>query len=129
MRRARLRILLVDDNVDGVETLAEVLRHEGHTVTTAHDGESGLAWLQSFRPDLAILDLGLPKLDGFALAARARAEERLRSIPLIALSAYDSPAHRQRATEAGFDHHLSKPPNLRQLEELLLRYADPNDRG
>jgi CheY-like chemotaxis protein len=129
MRRPRLRILLVDDNVDGVETLAELLRHSGHIVTTAHDGDSGLACFDSFRPDLAILDLGLPKLDGFALATRARANERLRSIPLIALSAYDSPADRQRATEVGFDHLLSKPPDLRLLDDLLSRYADPNRRG
>lgn len=125
VRRQRLRILLVDDNVDGVETLAELLRHCGHIVTTAHDGESGLACFESFRPDLAILDLGLPKLDGFALAARARAEERLRAIPLIALSAYDSAADRRRTTEVGFDHHLSKPPDLKQLEELLMYYAEP----
>ena len=126
LRRLRLRILLVDDNVDGVETLAELLRHNGHIVTTAHDGESGLACFASFKPDLAILDLGLPKLDGFALAARARANDASRSIPLIALSAYDSPADRQRTTEVGFDHHLSKPPDLLQLEQLLLRYAAPN---
>jgi CheY-like chemotaxis protein len=127
MRRPRLRILLVDDNVDGVETLAELLRHSGHIVTTAHDGESGLACFDSFKPDLAILDLGLPKLDGFALAARAK--QRFRSTPLIALSAYDSPADRLRTTEVGFDHHLSKPPDLIQLEHILFRYADPNHRG
>jgi two-component system CheB/CheR fusion protein len=118
-----LKILLVDDNVDATDTLAELLRTVGHRVVGAYDGVSGLAWFECFMPDLAILDLGLPELDGFELAERVRSDMRFRALPLIALSAYDAPRDRARSRSVGFDHHLSKPLRWKQLQDLLAGYA------
>lgn len=120
---ARLRILLIDDNVDYVETLAELLRASGHCVVTAHDGTRGLASFETFKPDLAILDLGLPELDGFALARHVRCRAAFCKMPLIAVSAYDSALARKRTFESGFDHHLAKPADLARLQALIARYA------
>jgi CheY-like chemotaxis protein len=119
----RLRILLIDDNVDYIEMLAELMRGIGHCVATAHDGVTGLARFESFMPDLAILDLGLPELDGFALGRKIRCKAAFCRVPLIAVSAYDSPGDRRRTSEIGFAHHLAKPPDWRRLEALIDSYA------
>jgi len=124
MRAKPLRILLVDDNVDGVEMLAELLRMTGHDVAVAHDGGTGLLRFRTFTPDVAILDLGLPVVDGFSLAEQIRADSRLSTIPLIALSAYDADHHRARSRAVGFDHHLSKPVDLERLQHLLREYEN-----
>ena len=123
-RAKPLRILLVDDNVDGVEMLAEILRITGYDVDVAHDGATGLGRFRSFRPDVAILDLGLPVLDGFSLAEQVRADVWLSATPLIAFSAYDADHHRVRSHYAGFDHHLSKPADLERLHHLLREYDE-----
>jgi DNA-binding response OmpR family regulator len=116
----RLRILLIDDNIDYVEMLAELLRAAGHCVLTAHDGGSGVTRFEAFKPDLAILDLGLPGVDGFALARTVRCSAQFSKVALIAISA---PADRERSAESGFDHHLAKPPDWSALERLIVAYA------
>lgn len=118
-RLRRLRILLVDGSVDASETLAELLRAEGHIVATAHDGEAGLEAFDDFLPDLALIDLRVPKLDGFTLARLTRTKDRFRSLPMIALDACESAADRERAAQLGFTCHLSKPPDLRALEAVI----------
>lgn len=119
----RLRVLVVDDNVDAAEMLCDALRAQGYQVAVAHDGADGLARFDTFEPDIAILDIGLPSIDGFKLAKFVRADARFRMTPLIALSGYCSTTHRERATRAGFDHHLAKPSELSTITELLERYA------
>jgi CheY-like chemotaxis protein len=118
-RTQRGRVLVVDDNIDGAEMLGELLRDRGYEVDLAHDGSAGLARFDSFQPHIAILDLGLPEIDGFDLARRVRQDPRFATTPLIALTAYADPADRARAREAGFDHHLAKPADLDQLCVLL----------
>jgi CheY-like chemotaxis protein len=119
---ARLRILIVDDNVDAAEILAELLDHAGHSVFTAHDGKQGLALFDSIEPDVAILDLGLPSIDGFQLARFVRTDARFQTTTLIAHSCYNADGDRERTKAAGFDHHVSKF-DIDTLKELLATYT------
>src|SRR3954469_10800545 len=105
--RAPLRILVVDDNVDAAEMVGALLETMGHAVRVVHDGARGLAELTAYHPDVAILDLGLPELDGLAVATQARANPALASITLIALSGYAQPEDIARSRAAGFAHHLA----------------------
>jgi len=106
-----LSILVIEDNVDAAQSLAEVLRLEGHRVHVATDGLSGIAKAREVGPDVILSDIGLPDLDGYELA-RALRSQGLTSTRLIALSGYAQPEDRQRAREAGFDDHISKPPSM-----------------
>lgn len=99
--------------------LGELLRDRGYEVDLAHDGSAALAQFERFQPHIAILDLGLPEIDGFDLARRVRRDPRFATTPLIALTAYADPADRARARAAGFDHHIAKPADLDQLCMLL----------
>jgi CheY-like chemotaxis protein len=121
------RVLVVDDNDDAAQSLALVLRLEGHTVRTAPDGEEALRQLDEFVPEAAILDIGLPRMNGYQLAAALRADSRTRSIVLIALTGYGRGPDRRRAFDAGFDEHLVKPVEfevlLARLSALLARDA------
>jgi CheY-like chemotaxis protein len=118
--RAALRVLLVDDNLDAVESLAELLELEGHEVKVAADGASGLAQARAFKPDVVVCDIGLPgELDGYAVARAIRADPALSRTYLVALTGYASADHQRRAREAGFDRHLAKPPALDVLEKVL----------
>jgi signal transduction histidine kinase len=114
------RILVVDDNVEAALTLAELLALEGHETHVAHDGPSAVDAARSLSPDVAILDIGLPGFDGFEVARRLRAEPGLRGLLLVALSGWVQPDDRARSREAGFDHHLAKPVQLKSLELVLL---------
>jgi PAS domain S-box-containing protein len=118
---APARLLVVDDNDDARELLALALEHEGHTVDRAHDGPSALLLAAEHLPQLAILDIGLPVMDGYELAQRLRADPRLASIRLVALTGYGQAQDRQRALEAGFDEHLVKPIRTEQLGEIIRR--------
>src|SRR5690606_12271186 len=105
----RRRILVVDDNDDAAETLAELLRMLGHEVEVATDGPSALARVDAFVPDLGLVDLGLPVMDGFEVARRLRATVGLEGIPLVAVTGYGQERDRVAAREAGFDELLVKP--------------------
>ncbi len=107
-------IVLVDDNVDLVELLAELLRDEGHRVEVACDGPEGLARILEVRPDVAIVDIGLPGLDGFTLARRVRAQLG-DGIRLVAITGYGQPEDREGTREAGYDEHLVKPATPAQV--------------
>jgi DNA-binding response OmpR family regulator len=121
------RLLVVDDNDDAAQSLALVLRIEGHEVETATDGEAALRLLDRFVPAAAILDIGLPTMNGYELAAALRADPRTRGIVLIALTGYGQGPDRRRALDAGFDEHLVKPVEfdklLATLDALLGRDA------
>ena len=110
-------VLLVDDNVDAAELLAEVLRRRGHIVEVAHDGPSALLLVDRFRPEIALLDIGLPVMDGYELARRLASQ--LGALRLIALTGYGQPVDRERAREAGFHAHLIKPVDHDELEAAL----------
>jgi PAS domain S-box-containing protein len=113
------RVLVVDDNVDSAESLAVLLRIEGHEVRTAHDGPAALQEAQAFRPEVVFLDIGLPRMDGYDVAVRLRELAGLREVLLVALTGYGQDEDRRRAAEAGFNAHLVKPANLAALKRLL----------
>lgn len=114
------RVVLIEDNPDIRRLLEVKLRSLGHEVTTAEDGERGLALLLETRPEFAIVDIGLPGLDGYDVARRFR-EVVPNGTRLVALTGYGQAEDRRKAEEAGFDHHLTKPPEFGQLEKVLAR--------
>ena len=115
-------MLIVDDNRDAADMLAEVMRLMGDEVSTAYDGVEGLAQAAALRPEVVILDLGMPRLDGYGTCRALRATEWGRAMTVVALTGWGQPADLQRAAEAGFDGHLVKPvaPDVlaRTIEEL-----------
>jgi signal transduction histidine kinase/ActR/RegA family two-component response regulator len=113
------RVLLVDDNVDGTSVLARLLRQSGHQVDVALDGATALQTARDHRPDVVLLDIGLPGMDGYEVAKRLRAQEGLGEVALVALTGYGQEEDRLRAAEAGFDHHLVKPVDLEVVQEIL----------
>jgi signal transduction histidine kinase len=115
----RRRILVVDDNVDAAEALGELLRDYGHEVATAHDGTRALDQARLHRPDIVLLDISMPEMDGYEVAKRIRGELGLGDAILVALTGYGEDRHRRLTREAGFDQHVTKPVDVSKLEELL----------
>jgi CheY-like chemotaxis protein len=115
------RLLLADDNVDSAESLAMLLRLQGHEVEVVHDGVEAWRRLQELRPHFALLDIGMPKINGYEVARRTRAEPWGTSIKLIALTGWGQERDRREAIEAGFDQHLVKPVDT---EVLLKRLSE-----
>jgi CheY-like chemotaxis protein len=113
------RLLIVDDNEDASDTLADLLRVMGYEVRCAADGPSAMAVLDEYRPQLALLDIGLPGEDGYSLASRMRADSRMAQAKLVALTGYGSESDRARAIGARFDQHLVKPVSVDRLLEVL----------
>jgi signal transduction histidine kinase len=113
------RVLVVDDNVDAADLVVETLSALGHQAVAAHDGPSALEAAARLRPNIALLDIGLPVMDGYELARRFRELPELRNTKLIALTGYGTESDRVRSLEAGFDEHLVKPLALERLEEVL----------
>jgi signal transduction histidine kinase len=114
-----LRILIVDDNEDSAESLAVLMGMAGHEVRTAFEGLSALEAARTFQPDVVLLDIGLPKLDGYEVARRLRQEPGRDRMLLLAMTGYGQEEDRRRSREAGFDHHLIKPVDLDKLRGLL----------
>ncbi len=115
------RVLIVEDGPDARESLRLLLEQAGHVVQTAEDGPTGLAELEAFRPDVALIDFGLPGLDGYALARLAREQPATSGIRLVAVTGYGQADDRQRALDAGFDQHVTKPVDPALLQDLLAR--------
>jgi len=115
------RVLIVDDNVDAAESLAVVLRIGGHELRTAHDGPAALQAAQAFRPEVILLDIGLPMMDGYEVARRLRATPGMGNAVLVALTGYGQEEDRRQAASAGFDVHLTKPASLAALQAVLSR--------
>ena len=113
------RVLVVDDNEDAAELLSEVLRALGYATQTAFDGPTALGLLETFKPDIALLDIGLPVMDGYELARSLRGREGLDSLRIVAVTGYGQQSDRQRALDAGFDALLVKPVDLSLLATLL----------
>ncbi len=110
----RHRILVVDDNAEAADLLGELLTRAGHDVVVAYDGPQALEAVDSFVPDVAVLDIGLPRIDGWDLAGRLRRRfgDQLR---LIAVTGYGQPSDRARSLEVGFEAHLVKPVEARTI--------------
>jgi len=113
------RVLLVDDNHDTTQSLARLLKRRGYEVETALDGPTGLRMAWEFHPQICLLDIGLPGMDGYELARRLRADETLGEILLVAISGYGQKEDRIRSDEAGFDFHLVKPVDFNALLEII----------
>jgi two-component system CheB/CheR fusion protein len=118
----RRRVLVVDDNVDVAESLGLLLRLGGHEVRVVHDGLAALEQVQADPPELVFLDIGMPGMDGNEVARRLRQQPGLDGLVLIALTGWGTSEDRRQTAEAGFDHHLVKPVEPEELEQLL---ADP----
>jgi two-component system, sensor histidine kinase len=117
--RVQRRVLVVEDNADAREMLQVLLEASGHIVQAAADGPSGLAALRSFHPDVALIDVGLPGMDGYELARSARRHPETCMIRLVALTGYGQAEDRERAHVAGFDQHVTKPVNPEALAQLV----------
>ncbi len=120
--RAR-RILLVDDNRDAAQALCLLLEGDGHEVQVADDGVSGLERARAWRPEIVLLDIGLPKMDGYEIAQRIRSDPALENTVLVAVTGYGQMHDRARASACGFDHHLVKPVDFTALQEVLRALA------
>jgi signal transduction histidine kinase len=114
-----LRVLVVDDNVDTVTTLALLVKESGHDVRTAYDGSAVLEAALDYRPNVVLLDIGLPGLNGFEVAKRLRQQPALQNAVLVAMTGYGQQSDRQRSHEAGFDHHLVKPGDFAKVLQIL----------
>ena len=112
-------VLIVDDNVDSAQTLAELLRMSGFRPEVAHDGPRAVQLADECRPDVALLDIGLPGMDGREIARRIRSRPWGNQALLIALSGWGSDGDQRRSLDAGFDHHLVKPVEMNALFGLL----------
>jgi CheY-like chemotaxis protein len=113
------RLLVVDDNRDAADTLAMLLESQGHQVQVAYDGAGALHKAASNPPDVVFLDLGMPVMDGYAVAQQMRTTPGLEGTILVALTGWGQARDRQRTAEAGFHHHLVKPPEPGEVERLL----------
>ena len=120
-KRGGRRVLVVEDSADARLGVQLLLEQAGHVVETAGDGPEGLAKLGQFHPDVALIDVGLPGMDGYELARVARSQPETRDIRLVAITGYGQEEDRQRALAAGFDLHVAKPVNPAVLQELLTR--------
>jgi PAS domain S-box-containing protein len=113
------RVLVIEDNRDAREMFRMMLELAGHEVMEAEEGLSGLELLKSVRPDVAVIDVGLPGLNGYEIARRFREEEGADGVMLVALTGYGTPEAVERSLQAGFDHHLIKPVNAEALQEIM----------
>jgi PAS domain S-box-containing protein len=114
-----LRILVVDDNIDAADSIAMLLNMEGHCTTTVNSAVEALQAVESFRPDVVLLDIGLPEMDGYEVARRLRSQNKVERMRLVAVTGYGQLADRERAAAAGFDKHLVKPVEPAVLNEFL----------
>ncbi len=122
VQRHQHRILVVDDNVDGADMLTEALEMLGYRTATAHDGPGALRVAASFAPHIALLDIGLPVMNGYELAERLR--EQWRDLKLVAITGYGQESDRERSRLAGFHAHLTKPVDLEGLSNLLAKLSE-----
>lgn len=114
-----LRVLVVDDNADGAEMLAAFLDAKGYQTRVAYDGPGALRVAAEFQPELAFLDIGLPVMDGYELAARLRELPGLGSTRLVALTGYGQESDRRKTQAAGFQYHLVKPVDFEAIEDVV----------
>jgi signal transduction histidine kinase/CheY-like chemotaxis protein len=119
-------VLLIEDNVDAAQSLADILELSGHRVRLAYDGTTGIQMARDQKPEVVLCDIGLPDVNGYEVARTLRADESLRSTRLVAVTGYAQFSDRQKAIDAGFDAHLTKPPDLDKLNKLLAKEGERN---
>ena len=119
MTVVKRRVLVADDNEDSAETLALLLQALGNEVRAVHDGQRAVEEAESFRPDVALLDIGMPGLDGYAAARLIRSQPWGQAVVLIALTGWGLDEDVQKAREAGFDRHLLKPVDIGPLQDAM----------
>lgn len=110
---------MVDDNEDSADSMGELLRLKGNDIRTAHDGLAAVEVAETFRPELVLLDIGLPKLNGYDVARRIRQQPWGRDVILVAMTGRGQAEDKRRSHEAGFNFHAVKPVELAALEKLL----------
>jgi CheY-like chemotaxis protein len=120
-----LRVLVVDDNVDTVLSFSMLLRASGYDVQSAHDGPAAVQAAIDYRPDIVLLDIGLPGLNGYEVAKRIRQHPELKHVALVALTGYGQDSDRRASCQAGFTHHLVKPASFEDLQKILATVAEP----
>jgi CheY-like chemotaxis protein len=118
-----VRVLMVDDNENAATLLAEARVQAGHRTVVAHDGPAALHSAARFHPDVALLDIGLPVMDGFELARNIRTAPDLKAIRLVAVTGYGQEHDRRRSEAALFDAHLVKPVDVQQVSDLIVKLA------
>jgi PAS domain S-box-containing protein len=121
----RRRVLVVDDNVDAAESIAMILRLTGYDVRCAYDGPSVLETARGYRPDVVVLDIGLPGMNGYEVAQQLRRQPGFERIPLVAVTGYGQEEDRRRCLEAGFDIHLTKPVDPQALQAFVASSGSP----
>jgi CheY-like chemotaxis protein len=122
------RVLIIEDNRDAREMFRIMLELSGHEVLEAEEGVSGLELLKSNRPDVAVIDVGLPGLNGYEVARRFREEPDSSAVVLVALTGYGTPEAQERSRKSGFNYHLIKPANGEALEEIMREAASSRKR-
>lgn len=120
--------MIADDNNDSATSLSILLNDAGYDVRTAGDGVQALETAEQFRPDIALLDIGMPKLNGYDVARQLRDQPWGRQMLLIAITGWGGADHRQQTTKAGFDHHLTKPVDPMALTRSLATLVAANER-
>ena len=118
-RTHKRRVLIADDNRDAADSLSMLLQIAGHAVTVAYDGQQALESIETSRPEVALLDVGMPELDGYEVARRVRLDTRIRNTLLIAVTGWGQASDKARALAAGFDLHFTKPVEPTALIDLL----------
>jgi CheY-like chemotaxis protein len=118
------KIVVADDNQDAAESLKMLLELDGHEVHTVHDGEQAVQAAAALRPDLMLIDIGMPRLNGYEAAHRIRAQPEGKAIQLVALTGWGQLEDRERAAQAGFDRHLTKPVDHDVLQKILQQLGD-----
>ncbi len=124
MAEERKRVLCVEDNSVNMLLVSRIVEAEGHELIKAEDGPTALSILNGTIPDIILLDINLPGIDGFELARRFKADERLASVPLVATTAQVLVGDRERCLEAGCDDYLPKPLDIRKLREIIRSYLN-----
>jgi CheY-like chemotaxis protein len=115
----RRRIVIADDNQDMADSLKMILELDGHMVRTTHDGEGAIELARRVKPEFLLLDIGMPKLNGYDVARHIRKQPWGREMRLVAITGWGQPEDRSRALEAGFDYHLTKPVSMEDLADIL----------
>jgi CheY-like chemotaxis protein len=124
--RSGRRVLIVDDNRDAADSLCQILRLLGHDARAAYDGAEGLALAGASPPDVMLLDIGMPRIDGYTMARKIRETAWGRHVTLIAVTGFGQEEDRRRAFDAGFDHHIVKPVDVIRLQQLLSERTAPD---
>ncbi len=129
MASERKRVLCIEDNPVNMLLVSRIVEAEGHELIKAEDGPTAISILEQTAPDIILLDINLPGIDGLELARRFKSEERLAPIPLIATTAQVLVGDRERCLEAGCDDYLPKPLDIRKLREVMRTYLNREDVG